>query len=73
LQIISKSEVTISLTTIPRFMRDFMVSFVRILGVWKDLAGNRANELENVSRSGIVSKFSDFKVVAVMVTKVCSA
>lgn len=59
LQIISKLVVTTPLTTIGLLMRNFIANFVRILGIRKDFAGNRVNELGNVPRCGVVPKFSD--------------
>ncbi len=49
-------------------MRNFMANFVRILGICKDFAGNRVNELGNVPRCGVVPKFSDLEVVALGIT-----
>jgi len=65
LQIISKLVVITPLTTIALLMRNFIANFVRILGICKDFAGNRVNELGNVPRCGVVPKFSDLEVVAV--------
>lgn len=45
LQIISKLVATKLLRTIALLMRNFIVNFVRILGICKDFAGNRVNEL----------------------------
>lgn len=50
--------------TIYLLMRNFRAIFVRILGVCKDFAGNRVNELGNVPRCGVVPKFSDLEVIA---------
>ena len=47
-QIISKLVATTPLTTISLLMRNFIANFVRILGICKDFAGNRVNELGNV-------------------------
>ncbi len=49
-------------------MRNFMANFVRILGICKDFAGNRVNGLGNVPRPGVVPKFSDLEVVALVIT-----
>ena len=50
LQIISKLVAITPLTTIALLMRNFIANFVRILGICKDFAGNRVNELGNVPR-----------------------
>ena len=71
LQIISKLVVITPLTTIALLMRNFIANFVRILGICKDFAGNRVNELGNVPRCGVVPKFSDLEVVTDLRT--CSA
>ena len=68
LQIISKLAVITPLTTIALLMRNFIANFVRILGICKDFAGNRVNELGNVPRCGVVPKFSDLEVVALGIT-----
>ena len=49
-------------------MRNFIVNFVRILGICKEFAGNRVNNLGNVSRCGVVPKFSDLEVIALGIT-----
>ncbi len=49
-------------------MRNFMANFVRILGICKDFAGNRVNELGNVLRCGVVPMFSDLEVIALGIT-----
>lgn len=64
LQIISKLVVIKLLRTIVLLMRNFIANFVRILGICKDFAGNRVNELGNVPRCGVVPKFSDLEVIA---------
>jgi len=64
----SKLVVTKLLTTITLPMRNFIVNFVRILGICKDFAGNRVNELGNVPRCGVVPKFSDLEVIALGIT-----
>ena len=68
LQIISKLVVIKLLRTIVLLMRNFIANFVRILGICKDFAGNRVNELGNVPRCGVVPKFSDLEVVALGIT-----
>lgn len=68
LQIISKLVVTKLLRTIALLMRNFIAKFVRILGICKDFAGNRVNELGNVPRCGVTPKFSDLEVVALGIT-----
>lgn len=60
----SKLVVTKLLTAITLPMRNFIVTFVRILGICKDFARNRVNELGNVPRCGVVPKFSDLEVIA---------
>lgn len=67
-QIISKLVVTKLLSTIALLMRNFIANFVRILGICKDFAGNRVNELGNVPRCGVVPKFSDLEVIALGIT-----
>lgn len=52
------------LTTIAQPMRNCIVIFVRILGICKNFAGNRVNELGNVLRFGVIPKFSDLEVIA---------
>ncbi len=37
--------------------------FAKILNICKQVAGNLVNELGNVSRRGVVPKFSDLEVV----------
>lgn len=64
MQIISKLVVAKLPRTIVLLMRNFIANFVRILGICKDFAGNRVNELGNVPRCGVVPKFSDLEVVA---------
>ena len=68
LQIISKLAVAKLLRTIALLMRNFITNFVRILGICKDFAGNRVNELGNVPRCGVVPKFSDLEVIALGIT-----
>ena len=67
-QIISKLVVTKLLSTIALLMRNFIVNFVRILEICKDLAGNRVNGHGNVPRCGVVPKFSDLEVIALGIT-----
>lgn len=68
IQIISKLVVTKLLSTIALLMRNFIANFVRILGICKDFAKNRVNELGNIPRCGVVPKFSDLEVVALGIT-----
>ena len=68
LQIISKLVVVTPLTTNRLLMRNFIANFVRILGICKDFAGNRINELGNVPKCGGVPKFSDIEVIALGIT-----
>lgn len=68
LQIISKLVVVKHLTTISLLMRNFITNFVRILGICKDFARNRVNDLGNVPRCGAVPKFSDLEVIALGIT-----
>ncbi len=56
------------LNTIYLLMRNFIANFVRILGICKDFAGNRVNELGNAPRCGVVPKFSDLEVIALGIT-----
>lgn len=49
-------------------MYNVIANFVKILGICKDFAGNRVNELGNVPRCGIVIKFSDLEVIALGIT-----
>lgn len=67
-QIISKLVVLKLLRTFALLMRNFIADFVRILGICKDFAGNRVNELGKVPRCGVVPKFSDLKVIALGIT-----
>ena len=68
MQIISKLVVAKLLSTITLLMRNFIANFVRILGICKDFAKNRVNELGNIPRCGVVPKFSDLEVVALGIT-----
>lgn len=56
------------LNTIYLLMRNFMAKFAKILEICKDFAGNRVNELGNVTRCGVVPKFSDLEVIALGIT-----
>lgn len=67
-QIISKLVATKLLRTNALLMRNFIADFVRILGIFKDFAGNRVNELGNVPRCGVVPKFYDLEVIALGIT-----
>lgn len=64
LLIFSNLVVAKPLNAIYLLMRNFMANFVRILGICKNFAGNRVNELGNVPRCGVVPKFSDLEVIA---------
>lgn len=46
----------------------FIAKFIRILGICKDFAKNRVNELGNIPRCGVVPKFSDLEVIAPDIT-----
>lgn len=56
------------LTTITLLMSNFIAKFVRILRICKDFAENRVNEPGNVSKCGVVPKFSDLEVIALDIT-----
>ncbi|WP_231725631.1 hypothetical protein [Prevotella sp. DNF00663] len=56
------------LSTIIISMRNFITNFYRILNICKEFAGNRVNNLGNVSRRGVVPKFSDLEVIALGIT-----
>lgn len=56
------------LNTIYLLMRNFIAKFAKILKICKDFAGNRVNELGNVTRCGVVPKFSDLEVIALGIT-----
>lgn len=49
-------------------MHNFIVNFVRILGICKKFAGNRVNTLGNIPRRGVIPKFSDLEIVALAIT-----
>lgn len=68
LQIISNIVMTKPLSTIVRYMHNFIANFARILGICKEFAGNRVNNLGNVPRRGVVPKFSDLEVIALGIT-----
>lgn len=68
LLIFSNLMVPKSLNTIYLLMRNFMAKFAKILEICKDFAGNRVNELGNVTRCGVVPKFSDLEVIALGIT-----
>ena len=59
MQIISELMGLKLLRTIALLMRNFIANFVRILGICKDFAGNRVNELGNVPRCGVVPKLEN--------------
>ena len=67
-QIISKLVKIKLLITIALLMCNFIINFIRILGICKDFAGNRVNELGNVPRCGVVPKFSDLEVIELGIT-----
>ena len=67
-QVFSKLVVTKPLITIVMRMHNFIVKFVKILDIFKEFAGNRANDLGNVPHRGIVPKFSDLEVMALSPT-----
>lgn len=56
------------LNTIYLLMRNFIAKFAKSLEICKDFAGNRVNELGNVTRCGVVPKFSDLEVIALGIT-----
>lgn len=56
-----------TITNIPH-MRNFIANFVRILGICKEFASNRVNELGNIPRCGVVPQFSDLEVIALSIT-----
>ena len=64
LLIFSNLVVAKPLNAIYLLMRNFMANFVRILGICKNFAGSRVNELGNVPRCGVVPKFSNLEVIA---------
>lgn len=68
MQIISKLVATKLLNTITLTMRNFIANFVRILGICKDFAKNRVNELGNITRCGVIPKFYDPEVFALGIT-----
>ena len=67
-QVFSKLVVTKPLITIVMRMHNFIVKFVKILDIFTEFAGNRANDLGNVPHRGIVPKFSDLEVMALSPT-----
>ena len=66
--IINKLIVAIPLTTITLLMRNFIANFVRILEICKTFVGNRVNQLGNIHRHGVVTKFLDIEVIALSIT-----
>lgn len=66
--IFSNLMVTKPLNTIYLLMRNFIAKFAKILEICKYFAGNRVNELGNVTRCGAVPKFSDLEVIALGIT-----
>ena len=61
MQIFSKLVVTTPITTICLLMRNFITNFVRILGICKDFAGNRVNELGNIPGGRVNQKVQHYK------------
>lgn len=57
----------ITFTNIPS-MRNFIANFVRILGICKEFAGNRVNNLGNIPRCGVVPKFTDLEVMVLSIS-----
>ena len=49
-------------------MRNFIANFVRILGISKEFAGNRVNDLGNIPHCGVVPKLTDLEVMALSIT-----
>lgn len=50
------------------YASNFIANFVRILGICKDFAGNRVNELGNVPRCEAVPKFPNLEVFTLIIT-----
>ena len=46
------------------FMHNFIANFLKVLDIYKQLAGNRVNELGKIPCRGVVPKFSDLEVSA---------
>lgn len=67
--IIGKLVVAIPLITITLLMHNFITNFVRFLGICKNFAGNRVNELGNVPHCGVVPRSSDLEVIALGITE----
>ena len=66
--IISSLDVGKTLTAITTLMHNFIANFVKVLDFYKHFAGNRVNELGNIPRRGVVPKFSDLEVIALLAT-----
>ena len=66
MQIFNKLEIIFQLP-LP-IMRNSIANLMKILGICKDFAGNRVNELGNVPRCGVVPKYSDLEVIALGIT-----
>ena len=49
-------------------MHNLYTIFAKILNICKQIAGNLVNESGNVSRRGVIPKFSDLEVVALNMT-----
>ncbi len=49
-------------------MRNLVSDFKNILEICKSFAGNLVNEKGNVTRRGVVPKFSDLEVIALSIT-----
>ncbi len=49
-------------------MYNFIAKFYIILDVCKDFAKNKVNDKGNMTRPGVVPKFSDLEVVALSIT-----
>ncbi len=49
-------------------MSNFIAKFVIIFDMCKNFAGNRVNNLGNIPKCGVVSKFSDLEVIALGIT-----
>ena len=49
-------------------MYNFVAKFGKILEICKQFAGNQVNSNGNVTRCGVVPKFSDLEVIALSIT-----
>ena len=52
----------------PYRMHNLYAIFARFLDICKQVAGNLVNESGNVSRRGVVPRFSDIEIVALNMT-----